>query len=681
MGIERINEFWPEWKILEEIGEGGFGKVYKAVDEEAGFPVYSAIKVLSIPSTHAELDAMRSEGLSESESKLYFKELVDNFVNEIKLMHTLKGAPNIVTVEGFKILEKKGEIGWDIYIRMELLTSFKDYLKNHTFGESEAVRLGIDIASALESCQKENIIHRDIKPANIFIDKYGHFKLGDFGIAKELEKTTGAVSSKGTYSYMAPEVARGMRYDSSVDIYSLGLVMYSLLNNNRPPFIDPHGNDVGYNQRKAANDRRLSGENFPVPCNAPPGLANVILKACSFNPAYRYKTASEFKTALKNYTVSPDRKPMPTPTPIPTPTPVSPAPAPRPVSPAPARPAPAPKNNKKGKIALIAILSIMLLFSLCAAAAVVYIVWPEPAPAPAPEPEKYKITFDPGDGVMGQTVYYIEEGSYYQDVFGDRIPVATLQGYTLDYWYCAEYDYILDVNPASKFKMAEDVTFVAKWRINSNPDPVPNTGPDPDANTVPNVGDRVNFGSYEQDNNLSNGKEAIEWRVLDKKDNKVLLISTYGLAGPSYKYDEVSTTWETSDLRSWLNSSFYNDAFSQDEKSRIETTYVRNYMNYDYEVSAGNDTEDKVFCLNLDEAKSYFYSDEDRLCYPTKYAVSSDLVWENEDAGYCSWWWLRSPGQNSTWVSRVNSYGEVDSKGCGAFVYGGAVRPCIWVEY
>jgi len=313
MGIERLNEFWPEWRVTDVLGSGAFGKVYKAVDEEAGFPVYSAIKVLSIPSSEAELDALESEGMTEAERRTYFKGIVDDFVNEIKLMNTLKGAHNIVAVEAFKIIEKSDTVGWDIFIRMELLHSFKEYLKLNTPTEEEIVKLGVDIAIALETCQQRNIIHRDIKPANIFIDDFGNFKLGDFGIAKELEKTTGAVSSKGTFSYMAPEVARGQRYDNTVDIYSLGLVMYNLLNNNRPPFVDPHKTDISYNDRKSANDRRLAGEPLPVPCNASPVLSDIILTACSYDPARRFKSASAFKNALKSYKNAPKPTPAPTP--------------------------------------------------------------------------------------------------------------------------------------------------------------------------------------------------------------------------------------------------------------------------------------------------------------------------------------------------------------------------------
>lgn len=298
MGIEKLSAIWPEWKLVEQIGEGSFGKVYKAVREEHGVCTYAAIKVISIPQSDAEVSTLRSEGLDESASKTYFKGIVNDFVNEIKLMESMKGTSNIVSVEDFRVYEKEGRIGYDIFIRMELLTPFNDYVADHPMTEREVVKLGVDICSALELCARRNIIHRDIKPENIFISSFGDFKVGDFGIAKELEKTTGAMSSKGTLNYMAPEVAAGKKYDSTVDIYSLGLVLYKLLNNNRLPFVDPYAQQIQFQDRKAANDRRLNGVPLPAPVSASPQLTEIILAACAYNPANRFATPTAFKKAL-----------------------------------------------------------------------------------------------------------------------------------------------------------------------------------------------------------------------------------------------------------------------------------------------------------------------------------------------------------------------------------------------
>lgn len=301
MDKEKLNRIWPEWEILDQLGAGSYGKVYKAVRREHSFEAYAAIKVISVPQSDAELESLRSEGMDEQSTRSYFEGIVDDFVNEIKLMESLKGVSTIVSVEDFRVVERTDSIGWDIFIRMELLKSFNARLIEGEPSEEEIIKLGVDICEALEMCSKNNIIHRDIKPENIFLNKYGTYKLGDFGIAKELSKTSGAMSAKGTYNYIAPEIVQGKKYDQTVDIYSLGIVLYRLLNNNRLPFLDPHKTQITYQERKEATDRRLEGEPIPPPCNADFTLSQIVLTACSYDPALRYKTPTAFKNELLGY--------------------------------------------------------------------------------------------------------------------------------------------------------------------------------------------------------------------------------------------------------------------------------------------------------------------------------------------------------------------------------------------
>ena len=229
---------WPEWKITEKIGEGSFGKVYKAQRTEKGHSFYSAIKIIAIPSSKSELNSVRSETANENSTREYFESIVEECIQEVSTMEYFRGNSHIVSVEDFKVVEYLDEIGWDISIRMEYLTSFTDYCAGRSLTEKETMKLGIDLCKALEYCQQLNIIHRDIKPENIFVSRFGDFKLGDFGIARELEKTMSSLSKKGTYSYMAPEMYKGERYDNSVDIYSLGIVLYKIMNKNRLPFLN-----------------------------------------------------------------------------------------------------------------------------------------------------------------------------------------------------------------------------------------------------------------------------------------------------------------------------------------------------------------------------------------------------------------------------------------------------------
>lgn len=241
---------------------------------------------------------MSFEGVTEEGARTYFSEIVNDFANEIKLMEMLKGAPNVVAVENYKIIERTDEIGWDIYIRMEYLQSFVAYSKNKKFTEAEVKKFALDISNALDICSKNGVIHRDVKPDNIFVDKFGSFKLGDFGVARRLEGSMSMMSKKGTYSYMAPEVFRGEKYDHRADIYSLGMVMYKLLNRNRDPFIDPEKPVVSFKERNDSLERRRRGERLPAPIDASLEMASVILRACEFRPEDRYLTVEDFRNAI-----------------------------------------------------------------------------------------------------------------------------------------------------------------------------------------------------------------------------------------------------------------------------------------------------------------------------------------------------------------------------------------------
>ena len=301
-----LGDIWPEWKIVKEIGKGSFGVVYEAVRSDHLVKSHAAIKVISIPQNESEINSLRSEGLSRAATRTYLQGIVNDFISEIQFMESLKGVQNIVSVEDYRVIEKKNEIGWNIYIRMELLTPFNSYIRNKTLSEKEVIKLGIDICTALELCAKCHIIHRDIKPENIFVNQFGDFKLGDFGIARKLENVSFALSQKGTYNYMAPEVARGGEYDVTADIYSLGLVLYRFMNKNSLPFCNTEYQPLSSKERKAAIRRRMDGEPLPAPCDASPSMADLILCACSYDANRRFLSATAMKKALISIANNPD---------------------------------------------------------------------------------------------------------------------------------------------------------------------------------------------------------------------------------------------------------------------------------------------------------------------------------------------------------------------------------------
>lgn len=303
-----LRKVWPEWEIVEKIGEGSFGNVYKVVRNDTGKDFYAALKILDIPKDFSEYNGIKADGLDDESAGTFFKELTDECLNEIKIMYSLKGTDNIVSIEDYKVMEQcdeKGRKQYHIFIRMELLQNLGEYIENNISGKdketvcTEAVKIGTDLCSALELCSKANIIHRDIKMQNVFVSSFGKFKLGDFNISKHLEDRTSAMSRKGTMGYLAPEVYNGDSYTASVDIYSLGMLLYRILHNNRAPFLDA-GMPVRPGALETAVSRRLSGEKIEPPANATPELAAVVLKALEYEPSARYASATEFKEALLN---------------------------------------------------------------------------------------------------------------------------------------------------------------------------------------------------------------------------------------------------------------------------------------------------------------------------------------------------------------------------------------------
>lgn len=300
MDINYYKKYEPidgKWYITNEIGSGAFGMVFEITRRD--FPdMKAALKVISIPTSQKEIDNYREENydLDEKSVTSYFESIVDDVKKEFRLMAQLKGNTNIVSYEDHDVKPKKGEFGWDIFIRMELLTPMNKYFAEKNPIQKDIIKLGIDICKALEVCQKYQIIHRDIKPSNIFVSKTGDFKLGDFGVARTLEKTSSGLSKKGTYTYMAPEVFKGESYNSNVDIYSLGILMYKLLNNNMEPF----RKDRTFGDSEKAFEKRMIGASIPAPANAKGRLAEIVLKACSFNPKERYENPIQMREELEN---------------------------------------------------------------------------------------------------------------------------------------------------------------------------------------------------------------------------------------------------------------------------------------------------------------------------------------------------------------------------------------------
>jgi len=280
---DRLRTYEPifkEYTVVKPIGKGAFSIVFEV--QKAAYPNQkAALKFIPL-----NMDDVRE---------------IDRYKQEIEILKSLPKNDNIASGKNFGLQKHPDKKGVDLLILMELFDSNIEKLikdKNYIFTEDEIINIGISMCGALEAIHEAGIIHRDIKPENILISSAGDYKLADFGIAK---KSFSAItsSSRGTPIYAAPEVIRMERIDHKCDIYSLGLMMYVLLNQKRFPF-EPENATIS--QLEDALGKRVRGEEFPMPATIPkkyPKLVDAIIKAIQYDSSHRHENATQMKATLE----------------------------------------------------------------------------------------------------------------------------------------------------------------------------------------------------------------------------------------------------------------------------------------------------------------------------------------------------------------------------------------------
>lgn len=193
-----------------------------------------------------------------------------------------------------------------------------------------------------------------------------------------------------------------------------------------------------------------------------------------------------------------------------------------------------------------------------------------------------------------------------------------------------------------------------------------------DKNPDYKIGETIEFGNYPQEEDGT--EKPIEWIVMKNEGNQVLLLSKYVLDAKPYNEELEEVTWETSDIRQWLNNEFYTTAFNKTEKAKIQTSLIKNEDNSEYGTSGENDTEDKVFLLSEKEAETLFSNDEEKIAKATEYAEKS-VVYVNEEKAVL--WWLRSPGLYGSSAAVVGSLGWVNRDGSNVDSSHAGVRPAL----
>lgn len=304
--LRKYEPFFGEWKLGDEVELLGKGQSsYVFTIHHLDGQRTAALKVISIPMDEAALKRLRS-GRKEEQVQEILKRDYQYARKEIKLMDKLNGTSNIVYFENSAIYARTdledGMEGWDVLIRMEKLIPFERYLQNLGSKRTTALMLRIwdELLEGLKACQSPNlkIVHLDIKPQNIFYAPgTDYFKLGDFSEAQQGDLV--AVNCKfGTRGYIPPEIEAKRGGDGRADLYSLALVIYSLLNHDCLPFVQP-----GAENKNGALDRadkmRWSGQAIPRIKGLDPEVMDILVKCLECDPERRYRSAAEVQNALR----------------------------------------------------------------------------------------------------------------------------------------------------------------------------------------------------------------------------------------------------------------------------------------------------------------------------------------------------------------------------------------------
>ena len=294
---------WPGWKTVRKLGAGPSGEVYEIERENLGVRERAALKVIWISPENGEdlfddFDADRAER---------YEKCLDEVVQKYKLMKELNGHDSIVACDGIMQSINRDGISRNILIKMELLTPISAVMQRVST-EQELLKLGRDICSALTACRKQGLIHADIKPENLFMTPDGRFKLGDFGFG-----LLDADPAPGVSDFMAPELCRGEPFGASADLYSLGMVMYWLLNEGKMPFEQLMCTTLAQlpptSARSDALQLRLRGASLPPPKNGSQELKDLVLKACACRPEARFQSAQQMREELDKISPEPGRTP------------------------------------------------------------------------------------------------------------------------------------------------------------------------------------------------------------------------------------------------------------------------------------------------------------------------------------------------------------------------------------
>ena len=640
------------------LGQGGFGITYLGIDELHEKKV--AIKEFfpqGIVTRNIEYqDTVTVTFVGEKDN---YEKGKERFLKEARTMAKFSKDEGIVKALDFF------EINNTAYIVMEYLegVTLKQYLReNQRIAPEDLIELLVPLIESLDEIHSQGMIHRDISPDNIMVLPDGRIKLMDFGAARDYtefgEKSLSIVLKPG---YAPPEQYQTHGVQGPwTDIYALCATMYKCITGENPPDAI----------ERVMDDHLKKISAFGI--SVSPQIEKAIIKGMSVAAKDRYQNVGDFCEDLYGgyeENSEPEAEESQSQ-----------------VEPETAEQSVEDKADilqeevPQGKYSTTeAVLENENLISeeLSENAGLTSeenetedVIETETNNAGNKVPEqileKKKVSITPEkEGIPDnrgkeETKKIQKKNDYFPIIVG----ILILLGIAGTFAYnksVSKKGTTAKVESSSQEKDKEETTSKAEsssQKKDNNPDY--------------KIGETIEFGNYPQEEDGT--EKPIEWIVMKKEGNQVLLLSKYVLDAKPYNEEVEEVTWETSDIRKWLNNEFYTTAFNKAEKAKIQTSLIKNEDNSEYGTSGGNDTEDKVFLLSEKEAETLFSNDKKRIAKATEYAEESGVYGNEEKA---AWWWLRSPGDDRYCAAVVNSDGWVYGDGSRVNGSDDGVRPAL----
>ncbi len=295
-----------ELKLISPLLDGM--EVDSCLESAGGTSVYAlhstrngrayVLKHISIPESQTQVDALLFTGAAEDEAAAlhYYEQVVNDYKAELDDLEMLRSSANFATYLDYQVVQKEEGVGFELYLLSERWPTLVEYLSENAMTHLRALNLGLDLCTALCDLRTHGLIHRDIKPENIYLNGLNGFMLGDLGVARIDNLKYSTMPERMVTEYTAPEMTDILNpLNTTMDIYSIGMVLYRILNGNHGPFEDEKTSP------KAANRMRISGEPLPAPLYSDYELTDIILKACAFRPEDRFQTPDDMMQELVLY--------------------------------------------------------------------------------------------------------------------------------------------------------------------------------------------------------------------------------------------------------------------------------------------------------------------------------------------------------------------------------------------